>query len=89
MRVRRGMKQREMWEATGIGRGSYLRLEHAEYDSPPVRPLVNCGIVLGCKLEDFLEPSGGPGRSSVPARHARGIRSGCGSVGAGRGSCRV
>jgi hypothetical protein len=45
-----------MWEATGIGRGSYLWLEHGGHRTPPLRHLANCAIVLGCKLEDLIEP---------------------------------
>jgi transcriptional regulator with XRE-family HTH domain len=56
MRLRRGMTQREVWEATGIGRGSYLYLEHGGHRSPPLRHLSNCAIILGCKLEDLIEP---------------------------------
>lgn len=56
MRLRRGMTQREMWEATGTGHGSYLYLEHGGHLNPPLRSLSNCAIVLGCMLEDLIEP---------------------------------
>jgi len=55
MRVRRGMTQQEMWQATGISRTSYIRLEHGGYRNPPLRSLSNCAIVLGCQLEDLIE----------------------------------
>jgi DNA-binding XRE family transcriptional regulator len=56
-RVERGMTQREVWRATGISRTSYLRLERKDgYGNPPLRYLSNCAIVLGCELEDLIEP---------------------------------
>lgn len=56
MRLRRGMTQREMSATTGIPRGSYLRLEHGDFVNPPLRQLANCALVLGCQLEDLIEP---------------------------------
>jgi hypothetical protein len=68
------MTQREMWEATGITRGSYLYLEHGTLRSPSIRHLANCAIVLGCEVEDSIEPElrrwlqldGGPPRPKHP-----------------------
>lgn len=57
-RVARGMTQQEMWEATGISRTSYLKLERKDgYRNPPLRYLANCAIVLGCELELLIEPA--------------------------------
>ena len=56
MRVARGMTQREVWEATGISRTTHLRLERGGFENPPVRALSNCAIVLGCELEELIEP---------------------------------
>jgi len=56
-RVARGMTQQEMWEATGISRTSYLKLERKDgYSNPPLRYLANYAIVLGCELELLIEP---------------------------------
>jgi transcriptional regulator with XRE-family HTH domain len=74
MRLLRGMTRREIWEATGITRGSYLYLEHGMLRGPSIRALANCAIVLGCKLEDLIEPEwrrwqqfeGGPRRPKHP-----------------------
>jgi DNA-binding XRE family transcriptional regulator len=70
------MTQREMWEATGITRESYLYLEHGMLRSPSIRALNNRAIVLGCKLEDLIEPEwrrwlkldDGPPRPKHPER---------------------
>lgn len=60
LRVRRGMTQEEVWSATGISRATsratYLKLEHGRYANPPIRYLANCALVLGCNLEDLIEP---------------------------------
>ena len=95
MRVRRGMTQREMWEATGIGRGSYLWLEHGGHRTSPLRHLAKCAIVLGCKLEDLVEPEwrrwqqfdGGPPRPKHPEqlwKRGRRPRSSTGPTGRAR-----
>ena len=56
-RVKQGMTRQEMWQRTGISRTSYLRLERKDgYRNPPLRYLSNCAIVLGCELEDLVEP---------------------------------
>lgn len=49
------MTQQEMWQATGMARATYLKLEHGDYDNPPVRYLTNCAIVLGCQLEELVQ----------------------------------
>jgi len=51
------MTQREMWQATGLARATYLRLEHDLDENPPIRYLANCAIVLGCQVEDMIEPT--------------------------------
>ncbi len=50
------MTQKEMWEATGMSRATYLKLEQGRYANPPVRYLGNCAIVLGCDLAALIEP---------------------------------
>jgi hypothetical protein len=58
-------------------------LEHGTFVNPPLRQLNNCAIVLGCKLEDLIEPEwrrwlrldGGPPRPKHPQRlWRRGLR---------------
>jgi len=55
-RVKRRMVQREVWEAAGLSRTVYLKLEHGAYKDPPLRRLNNCAIVLGVPLEELIEP---------------------------------
>lgn len=54
-RVKRGVTQKEMAEATGIPLSTYWRLERGRVWSPPVRYLTNCAIALGCELDDLIE----------------------------------
>ena len=57
IRVARGVTQRQMWEAVGVSRATYVRLEHGGIDNPQLRVLQNCAIALGCGLDDLIEPS--------------------------------
>ena len=54
-RLRRGLTQRELWEATGLSKASYLRIEHGIERNPRVRHLVNLAIALDCQLDDLIE----------------------------------
>jgi transcriptional regulator with XRE-family HTH domain len=54
-RLARGVTQRQMWEAVGVSRATYVRLEHGRMDNPPLRLLVNCALALGCELNDVIE----------------------------------
>ena len=40
----------------GISLRTLQRIERLEVDNPPVRYLANCAIVLGCELDDLIEP---------------------------------
>lgn len=55
VRLRRGMTQREVADATGISYATYQRLERGELDNPPLRYLTNCALVLGVRLGDLIE----------------------------------
>lgn len=55
VRLRRGMTQREVANATGISYATYQRLERGELDNPPLRYLTNCALVLGVRLGDLVE----------------------------------
>ena len=55
LRVRRGVTQRELAEATGISLAVYIRLEHGRLKNPPIRCLANCAIALGVPLDRVLE----------------------------------
>lgn len=55
LRMEGGATQREMWEAVGVSRATYLRLEHGKTINPPLRLLVNCAIALGCQLDELIE----------------------------------
>jgi transcriptional regulator with XRE-family HTH domain len=54
-RLAAGVTQRQMWEALGVSRATYLRLEHGRMDNPSLRLLQNCAIALGCALDDLIE----------------------------------
>lgn len=54
-RLRRGMTQREVADATGISYATYQRLERGEIDNPPLRYLTNCALVLGVRVGDLIE----------------------------------
>jgi transcriptional regulator with XRE-family HTH domain len=51
-----GLTQRALSERTGISLRTLQRIERLEVDNPPIRYLANCAIVLGCELEDLIEP---------------------------------
>jgi transcriptional regulator with XRE-family HTH domain len=52
-----GLSQRRLAETTGISLRTLQRIERLEVDNPPIRYLANCAIVLGCELEDLIEPA--------------------------------
>ena len=52
-----GLSQRELAKRTGISLRTLQRIERLEVDNPPIRYLTNCAIVLGCELEDVIEPA--------------------------------
>lgn len=54
-RLERGVTQRQMWEAVGVSRATYVRLEQGRMDNPSLRLLVNCALALGCGLDDVIE----------------------------------
>lgn len=55
-RRRRGLSQADLAELTGVSIRTIQRIESRRYDNPPLRYLANCAIVLGCSLEDLIEP---------------------------------
>lgn len=55
-RVKRGMTQQEMVDATGISRTTYIAMEAGTEQDPSLRRLVNCAVVLGVELEELIEP---------------------------------
>jgi transcriptional regulator with XRE-family HTH domain len=55
-RVKRGMTQRELWQAAGVSRTVYLKLERGDYQDPPLRRLNNCALVLGVELDELIQP---------------------------------
>jgi transcriptional regulator with XRE-family HTH domain len=52
-----GLSQRALAERAGLSLRTLQRIERLEIDNPPVRYLTNCAIVLGCELEDLIEPA--------------------------------
>jgi transcriptional regulator with XRE-family HTH domain len=50
------LSQRELAKRSGISLRTLQRIERLEVDNPPIRYLANCAIVLGCELEDLIEP---------------------------------
>jgi transcriptional regulator with XRE-family HTH domain len=54
-RVKRGVTQRELARATGIGLSTYWKLERGRIKNPPIRHLILCAIALGCDLDDLIE----------------------------------
>jgi transcriptional regulator with XRE-family HTH domain len=54
-RMAAGVTQRQMWEAVGVSRATYIRLEQGRMDNPPLRLLQNCALALGCHLDDVIE----------------------------------
>jgi transcriptional regulator with XRE-family HTH domain len=51
------LSQRVLAERAGLSLRTLQRIERLEIDNPPVRYLTNCAIVLGCELEDLIEPA--------------------------------
>jgi transcriptional regulator with XRE-family HTH domain len=54
-RLRRGVSQHELADATGIPLKTYWRLEHGKTDDPSLRLLVNCALALGVELDELIE----------------------------------
>ncbi|MGA2469273.1 MAG: helix-turn-helix transcriptional regulator [Solirubrobacteraceae bacterium] len=54
-RVRRGVTQEEMADATGISTATYWRLEHGRLSDPSIRLLANCALALGVEVEELIE----------------------------------
>ena len=52
-----GARPRELAKQAGISLRTFQRIERLEVDNPPIRYLTNCAIVLGCELEDMVEPA--------------------------------
>jgi transcriptional regulator with XRE-family HTH domain len=55
VRLASGLTQRDLFEATGMSRSVYWRLERGRIDNPPLRHLTNCAIVLGVPVEELIE----------------------------------
>ncbi len=51
-----GLTQPELAEQADISLRTLQRIEMREMDNPPIRYLANLAIVLGCKLEELIEP---------------------------------
>jgi transcriptional regulator with XRE-family HTH domain len=51
-----GLSQRGLAAKAGLSLRTLQRIERLEIDNPPIRYLTNCAIVLGCELEDLIEP---------------------------------
>jgi DNA-binding XRE family transcriptional regulator len=54
-RLRRGVTQTKLAEATGIPIASYRRLERGQRSAPPLWQLTNCAYALGVDLTDLFE----------------------------------
>jgi transcriptional regulator with XRE-family HTH domain len=52
-----GLSQRALADRAGLSLRTLQRIERLEVDNPPIRYLTNCAIVLGCELEDLIEPA--------------------------------
>lgn len=50
------MTQAELAKRADISLRTLQRIEMREMDNPPIRYLANLAIVLGCGLEDLIEP---------------------------------
>src|SRR4051812_2028736 len=55
-RLRRGVMQRELADAVGVGVSQLRELERGENNRPSLRVLVNCALALGVDVTDLLEP---------------------------------
>lgn len=55
-RLQRGMTQKEMWEAAGMSRRTYLDIEHGTNTNPQVRLLANCARVLDVDIGELIGP---------------------------------
>ena len=51
------LSQRALAEQAGVSLRTLQRIERLEVDNPPIRYLTNCAIVLGCELDDLIEPA--------------------------------
>jgi len=57
LRRRSELSQEELAAKARISVRTLQRLEHRELTNPPIRYLANLAIVLGCELEDLIEPA--------------------------------
>lgn len=55
-RLAAGLSQEELAERSRLSVRTLQRLEHGEMENPSIRYLANLAIVLGCELEDLIEP---------------------------------
>lgn len=55
-RQRAGLTQAELAKRADISLRTLQRIEMREMNNPPIRYLSNLAIVLGCELEDLIEP---------------------------------
>lgn len=55
-RQARRLTQPELAKRAEISLRTLQRIEMREMDNPPIRYLANLAIVLGCELEDLIEP---------------------------------
>lgn len=55
-RQKLGLSQEELAKRADISLRTLQRIEMREMDNPPIRYLANLAIVLGCELEDLIEP---------------------------------
>lgn len=51
-----GLSQGDLARLTGVSARTIQRIESRRAANPPLRYLVNCAFVLGCRLEDMIEP---------------------------------
>jgi transcriptional regulator with XRE-family HTH domain len=55
-RIAAELTQGELAEKVGLSLPTYRRLERKKMRNPPLRYLINCGIVLGCHWIELIEP---------------------------------
>jgi len=52
-----GLSQEDLAAKARLSVRTLQRIEHRDLTNPPVRYLANLTIVLGCDLEDIIEPT--------------------------------
>jgi transcriptional regulator with XRE-family HTH domain len=55
LRVRFGITQTELAEASGVGLRALQEIERGEIDNPRIRYLINIAMALGLELQDVCE----------------------------------